>query len=171
MLFRRFTADLTPLLQYIVHQLYNGATTETVVLKELIMKLAGIEPLPNLSDSQVITMAGGPILRIEAIASTTRGARADPNDTVLKGPARLGKALTESGLARPLLIQIAQQRQAAAHQSQNTHLKALAGLFDGVNTIQEFYLKILVTKGDCTDPWHSDAVSGAFDFAGGKRYE
>jgi THO complex subunit 2 len=136
MLFRRFTADLSPLLQYIVHQLYNGATTEIVVLKELILKLAGIEPLPNLSDSQVIAMAGGPILRIEAIASSTRGARADPGDTVLKGPARLGKALIESGLARPLLIQIAQQRQSAAYQSQNTHLKALASLFDGVNLVK-----------------------------------
>ncbi|KAG6897219.1 hypothetical protein C0992_003417 [Termitomyces sp. T32_za158] len=84
MLFRRYSADLTPVLTYVMHQLYNGQTTELVVLKELIWKMAGIEPLPSLSDAQVTAMAGGPILRIESIASATRGARLDPGDAVLK---------------------------------------------------------------------------------------
>ncbi|KAH9938580.1 transcription factor/nuclear export subunit protein 2-domain-containing protein [Fomitopsis serialis] len=98
MLFRRYSADLTPLLKYIVHQLHNGQTTEIIVLRELIWKMAGIEPLPSLSDAQVVAMAG--------VASATRGARLDPGDAVLKGPQRLGKALLESNLALPLLIQV-----------------------------------------------------------------
>lgn len=139
MLFRRYSADLSPVLRYIVHQLYNGATTEIIVLRELIWKMAGIEPLPSLSEGQLTAMAGGPGLRIEAIASTTRGARLDPGDVALKGPQRLGKALLESGLALPLLIQVAQQREACVFKASSTHLKSLAGLYDAVSFFFNFY--------------------------------
>ena len=64
MLFRRYRVDLTPVLKYIVHQLYNGQATEIVVLRELIWKMAGIEPLPSLSELQMAAMAGGSSLRI-----------------------------------------------------------------------------------------------------------
>jgi THO complex subunit 2 len=133
MLFRRYSADLTPLLKYIVHQLHNGQTTEIIVLRELIWKMAGIEPLPSLSDSQIIAMAGGPVLRIEAIASAARGARLDPGDAVLKGPQRLGRGLLESSLALPLLIQVAQQRDSCVFKAPDAHLKTLASLYDTVS--------------------------------------
>jgi THO complex subunit 2 len=133
MLFRRYSADLTPLFKYIVHQLYAGQTTEIVVLREVIWKMAGIEPLPSLSEVQITAMAGGPTLRIEAVASTARGARLDPGDAVLKGPQRLGKALLESQLALPLLVQVAQQRQSAVHKIPDAHLKSLASLYDAVS--------------------------------------
>ena len=132
MLFRRYSADLTPVLKYIVHQLFNGQTTEIIVLRELIWKMAGIEPLPSLNESQIAAMAGGPALRIEAVASSTRGARLDPSDAVLKGPQRLGKCLLESSLALPLLIQVAQQRQSCVFKAPDAHLKSLAGLYDAV---------------------------------------
>lgn len=133
MLFRRFGADLSPLLNYVVHQLYNGQTTEIIVFRELIWKMAGIEPLPSLSDSQVAAMAGGPTLRIEAVASTTRGARLDPADVMIKSPHRLGKSLVDSSLALPLLVQVAQQRQACVFRAPDAHLKSLASLFDTVS--------------------------------------
>ncbi|KAI6047038.1 transcription factor/nuclear export subunit protein 2-domain-containing protein [Pisolithus marmoratus] len=110
MLFRRYSADYLHI----------------VVLKELIWKMAGIEPLPSLSDSQISAMAGGPALRIEAVASTTRGARLDPSDAVLKGPHRLGKTLIENNLALPLLIQVAQQRQSCVFRTPDAHLKSLS---------------------------------------------
>jgi len=135
MLFRRYSADLTPLLKYIVHQLYAGQPTEIVVLRELIWKMAGIEPLPSLSETQIAAMAGGPTLRIEAVASSARGARLDPGDAVLKGPQRLGKALLDSQLALPLLVQVTQQRQSAVHKIPDAHLKSLAGLYDAVSML------------------------------------
>lgn len=94
--------------------------------------MAGIEPLPSLSESQIAAMAGGPALRIEAIASATRGARLDPGDATLKGPQRLGKCLLETSLALPLLIQVAQQRQSCVFKAPDTYLKSLASLFDTV---------------------------------------
>ncbi|KAI0082601.1 hypothetical protein K474DRAFT_1655406 [Panus rudis PR-1116 ss-1] len=145
MLFRRYSADLTPLLTYIVHQLYNGQTTEIIVLRELIWKMVGIEPLPSLSESQIAAMSGGPALRIEAIASSTRGARLDPGDALLKGPYRLGKALLESSLALPLLIQVAQQRQSCVYQAATDHLKPLASLFDTTHGVLLQYLELLTS--------------------------
>ena len=103
-LFRRYSADLTPMIRYIVHQLQNGQTTELVVLREIIRNMTGITPLPSMTDSQIVAMAGGPYLRIEAISSATRGARLDPGDMTLKGPPRLGRALIDSQLAQPLLL-------------------------------------------------------------------
>jgi THO complex subunit 2 len=132
MLFRRYSADLTPVLKYVVHQLYSGQTSEITVLRELIWKMAGIEPLPTLSDAQVLAMAGGPTLRIQAIAQETRGAQADPSDINLRGPYRLGRALVDSSLALPLLVQVAQQRQACVFNVPDAPLKSLAGLFDAV---------------------------------------
>jgi THO complex subunit 2 len=143
MLFRRYSADLSPLLKYIVHQLYAGQPTEIVVLRELIWKMAGIEPLPTLSETQIAAMAGGPTLRIEAVASSARGARLDPGDAVLKGPQRLGKALLDSQLALPLLVQVAQQRQSAVHKIPDAHLKSLASLYDNVS----FYSRALYFAG------------------------
>lgn len=133
MLFRRYSSDIIPLLKYIVHQLHSGQTSEIIVLRELIWKMAGIEPLPSLSDSQIVAMAGGPALRIEAVASTTRGARLSHGDAVLRAPQRLGRALLESSLALPLLIQVAQQRQSCVFKTQNAHLKSLASLYDTVS--------------------------------------
>lgn len=133
MLFRRYNADLTPVLSYIVHQLHNGQTTEIIVLRELIWKMAGIEPLPSLSDAQIQAMAGGPVLRIEAVASATRGARLDAGEAVLRGPQRLAKGLLESDLALPLLIQVAQQRQSSIFKASDAHLKSLASLYDAVS--------------------------------------
>ncbi|KAG1756059.1 transcription factor/nuclear export subunit protein 2-domain-containing protein [Suillus lakei] len=145
MLFRRYSADLSPLLKYVVHQLYNGQTTEIVVLRELIWKMAGIEPLPSLSDAQIAAMAGGPALRIEAVASTTRGARLDPGDAVLKGPQRLGKTMLETNLALPLLIQVAQQRQSCVFKAPDAHLKSLASLFDTTHGVLLQYLDLLTS--------------------------
>ncbi|KAF5387899.1 hypothetical protein D9615_000104 [Tricholomella constricta] len=145
MLFRRYSADLTPVLTYVMHQLHNGQTTELVVLRELIWKMAGIEPLPSLSDAQVAAMAGGPVLRIESVASATRGARLDPGDAVLKGPQRLGRALLESSLALNLLIQVAQQRQACVFKAPDTHIKSLASLYDTTHGVLLQYLELLTS--------------------------
>jgi THO complex subunit 2 len=147
MLFRRYTTDLTPVLRYIVHQLHARQTSEITVLRELILKMAGIEPLPDLSDQQVTAMAGGPALRIEAVASKTRGARLEEGEAVLKAPQRLGKYLLDSNLALPLLIEVAQQRQSCVFSTNSAHLKSLSGLYDATHGVLCQYLELLTTPG------------------------
>ena len=170
MLFRRYSADLTPVIKYIVHQLYNGQTTEIIVLRELIWKMAGIEPLPNLSDAQISAMAGGPTLRIEAVASGTRGARLDPSDVTLRGPQRLGKTLLDSSLALPLLIQVAQQRQSCVFTAQDAHLKSLASLYDAVCPsifLQRKWRRELIDdlSHSFVDSWCFTSISRTSDFS------
>jgi THO complex subunit 2 len=127
--------------------------------------MAGIEPLPSLSETQVSAMAGGPVLRIEAVASVTRGARLEPGDALLKGPQRLGKCLLDSSLATPLLIQVAQQRQSCVFRAPDTHLKSLAGLYDAVSGIFTPYLKIYSNSSLSPDPWGITSISRSSDFA------
>ncbi len=142
MLFRRYSADLTPILSYIAHQLQNKMTTEIVVLRELMSIMAGIKPLHDLADRDISAMAGGPALRIEVLASETRGSKADPHDNNMRGPMRFGKALIDTQLARPILIQLAQQRQSAIFTNNTTHLKSLGSLYD---TVSAYYLLLLAT--------------------------
>ena len=130
---RRYSGDLPSVLQYIVHQLYNGQTSEIVVLEKLILKMAGIEPLPSLSDTQIAAMAGGPTLRTEAVASDLRGAAFNWETAAYRGTTRLGKALIETKLAFPLLVQVAQQRQACVFKAKDAHLKSIAFLFDAAS--------------------------------------
>ena len=74
---------------------------------ELIWKMAGIKPLQSLSETQIAAMAGGLNPQIKAVTSLTWGAWLDPGDAVLKGPQHLGKALLDSQLTLPLLVQVA----------------------------------------------------------------
>ena len=150
------------MLKYIVHQLYNGQTTEIIVLRELIWKMAGIEPLPSMSESQLAAMAGGPILRVEAIASAARGARLDPSEAGYKGPTRLGRFLVETNMALPLLIQVAQQRQACVYKAPNAHLKSLAGLYDAVS-VEHILSYIIILNHIFLDPWCFIAILGTID--------
>ena len=83
------------MLKYIVHQLYNGKTSEIVVLEKLILRMADIEPLPSLSNAQITAMAGGPTLRIEAVASDLREAGLDVSEVLTKGPQRLEKTFID----------------------------------------------------------------------------
>ncbi|OCB90862.1 hypothetical protein A7U60_g1886 [Sanghuangporus baumii] len=144
-LFRRYSTDSSSLLRYIVHQLYNGQTSEIVVLEKLIYRMAGIEPLPSLSDAQITAMAGGPTLRTEAVASELRGAGLDTSEALTKGPQRLGKTLIDTKLAFPLLVQVAQQRQACVFKARDAHLKSIAHLFDATHGVLNQYLDLLTT--------------------------
>ena len=81
--------------------------SEITVPQRFTRKMAGIEPLPSLSESQIAAIASGPTLRIEAVASKTRGARPYSGDAVMEGSHRLGKSCS---LALPPLIQVGSQR-------------------------------------------------------------
>ncbi|KAH8118538.1 transcription factor/nuclear export subunit protein 2-domain-containing protein [Phellopilus nigrolimitatus] len=144
-LFRRYSSDLSSVLKYIVHQLYNGQTSEIIVLEKLILKMAGIEPLPSLSDAQITAMAGGPTLRIEAVASDLRGAGLDASEAALKGTQRLGRTLIDTKMAFPILAQVAQQRQACVFKARDAHLKSIASLFDATHGVLFQYLDLLTT--------------------------
>ena len=106
--------------------------SEITVPQRFTRKMAGIKPLSSLSELQIVVMAGGPTLHIEAVVSKTHGAQLDLDDVVLEGSQRLGKDLLDSLLTLPLLIQVAQKWQSAVFQTQDAHLTLLVSLYEMV---------------------------------------
>ncbi|KAH8830615.1 transcription factor/nuclear export subunit protein 2-domain-containing protein [Flagelloscypha sp. PMI_526] len=167
MLLKRYPIDTTPLLSFLTHRLNESAVTEVVVLSDIIRHMAAIEPLPSLTDSQILAMSGGPVLRTEAVASSTRGARLT-SDSGGKVSERLRDGLIKNGLGRPLLIQVAQRREDCVFiQDGATSLKPLAGLFDTIHGILFQYIELLsntsvITLQDYIDHILPESLSDLF---------
>ena len=107
--------DLASLLQYLANALKDDQSVDLLVLKELIARMTGCEALEDMSDAQIEAMAGGETLRAEAVVGAKGSVTTRQR---LKGVARLRHALTRGPdpLAAPLLVLIAQRRQALAYE-------------------------------------------------------
>jgi THO complex subunit 2 len=121
-------------LQYLVNQLVLGNSKDLVVLRELIIRMTAIEPFADLSDAQVLSLAGGKLLRSEVFQMTEVGmaGRRLQLEAQNRARDRLSEALVGKGLAMPLLVNIALQRQACL--KTDAHLKSLGALFDQVRS-------------------------------------
>ena len=124
--------ELSALLQYLVNTLKDNQSLDLLVLKELITRMTGKESLEDMSDAQVEAMAGGETLRSEAINFNNDMA---PKARA-KGVARLKDALQKGTLGGdpltvPLLVLIAQTRQAIIFKTDSKHLKLVSQLYDG----------------------------------------
>lgn len=137
--------DCSPVLQYIANQLKENNIKDLVIIRELILKMAGIEPLQNLSDSQVAALTGGRMLRMEAMMIANAGIATKTRMGLRKSSSRLLDALKQSMMIMPLLILIAQQRQACIHlvPDSEAHLKYLGNLFDTCQEILFQYIEFM----------------------------
>lgn len=154
-LYRRYPdMEPAPLLQYIANQLHKNNSNDLVVIRELVLKMSGIEPLVNPADKQVAASAGGRLLRREAFIAND-GAQGTParSDYNRQGERLLASA-QESGMLVPLLILIAQCRDACIHiavpasasdEAPDAHIKFLAALFDSCNETLFQYAEFLTT--------------------------
>lgn len=131
---RRYSLiDPAPILQFTVHRLYNDSPPDAIILRELISKMCGIEPLQMLADNQVAAMGGGPILQIETVASETRGAL--QTKPLQRSADKLLATMDTAGLLLPTLILLAQQSQKCVYQADGSDaiLKGLSSMFDDVS--------------------------------------
>lgn len=142
--------DCSPVLQYIANQLKENNIKDLVIIRELILKMAGIEPLQNLSDSQVAALTGGRMLRMEAMMIANAGIATKTRLGLRKSSSRLLDALKQSMMIMPLLILIAQQRQACIHlvPDSEAHLKYLGNLFDTCQEILFQYIEFMHNQLD-----------------------
>ncbi len=136
--------ELTALCQYVANQLKDGETIDLLVLKELVAKMTMIETLEDLSDSQIESLAGGETLRLEALLSQLHRTNPKPVQKCIR---RLRGALFTGGrnqqLAVPLLVLIAQQKQASIFTAETRHLKLLGELVDRCNEVFIQYSALL----------------------------
>ena len=58
--------DLTGILQYVANQLKSKKSLDLLILKEMVLKMGGIEAAEEMTNEQIDAMAGGDLLRQEA---------------------------------------------------------------------------------------------------------
>ncbi|GAA5893597.1 hypothetical protein JCM8208_000838 [Rhodotorula glutinis] len=154
-LYRRWVQmqpSLWLVLQYLVNSLVSGESKDLVVLRELIARMTAIEPFADLSDVQVLSLAGGPHLRSEVYQQTDLGKASQRavQDALVKARSRLRSALLDKGLAVPLLVNIALQRQACLR-TPGAHLKSLGALFDQTHAVLFQFTELLAALTSPTE--------------------
>lgn len=139
--FKRYSVmDPTPVIQYVHDQLYNGNSTDLVILKELISSMGGVVSDADFTDAQMRAMTGGEILRKETLKNL-----GDKREESSRSAARLMKALVGTRLAGQLLINVAQHRQSAIYQvpDSEAHIKFLATMVDETHQVLMQFLDLL----------------------------
>ena len=148
--------DLGIILQYLVCTLRDDQSLDLLVLKEIILRATGSEALEDLSDAQIDAMAGGPILRAEAVSAG--GPLFVPARARARGIARLKDALRWGApggepLTVPLLVLTARRKRAIAFDgggliregADAAHLKLVSSLHDGCQEAFALFCQFLET--------------------------
>ncbi|KAG9230697.1 transcription factor/nuclear export subunit protein 2-domain-containing protein [Amylocarpus encephaloides] len=147
--FKRYSImNLSPIIQYINNSLYQGNSTDLVILKELISQMAGVVPNTDFTDAQLSAMTGGEALQRHTLINLQ-----DKRYESTKTAKRLIKSLTETKLAGQLLLAIAQYRQSAIYAvaDSDAHIKLLATMIDNAQAIFFQYLDLLRSNLDVKD--------------------
>ena len=139
--FKRYSMmNPTPILQYVTEQLRQNNSTDLIVLEEMTSSMAGIVTDTNFNDTQITSMAGGPVLQGQTMLQLLD--RRHESRTTAR---RLMKSLTDPPLAGQLLTSIAQERQTCVFKiaEEDAPLKLLGNLFDENHRILTQYLDLL----------------------------
>ena len=119
-----YSIDLTGILQYVANQLKSKKSLDLLILKEMVLKMGGIEAAEEMTNEQIDAMAGGDLLRQEA------GSFSQIKNT-RKSSQRLKDYLIDNNLAVPLCLLMAQQRNCVVYkETEDSHLKLVGKLFD-----------------------------------------
>jgi len=133
------TIELQGLLEYIANTLKSGQSLQLLLMRDLIVKMAGIELLEDVSRDQLEAQAGGETLKLSVtdvlgIAKNTR-----------RSSTRLKDALVKNRLVVPLFLLIAQQRGSVVFANDTPHLKVLSELYDRCHETLEQYAAFLAS--------------------------
>ncbi|XP_064404641.1 THO complex subunit 2-like isoform X2 [Halichondria panicea] len=132
-IFKKYSIELTGLLQYVANQLKAGKSVDLLVLKEVIVKMAGIDVTETVTSQQLEALSGGELLKAE-------GAYYGQVRNTKKSCQRLREALVDAKLSHPLLLLMAQQRDCIVHvDGESRHLKLVGMLYDNcLDTLVQF---------------------------------
>ena len=65
-IFKKYNIELTGILQYVANQLKSKRSLDLLILKEVVLKMSGIEAAEDMTDEHIDAMARGELLRQEA---------------------------------------------------------------------------------------------------------
>ncbi|XP_064481885.1 THO complex subunit 2-like isoform X2 [Ornithodoros turicata] len=122
--FKKYSIELTGLLQLVANQLKAEKSLDLLVLKEIVQKMTGIESTEETTQEQLEAMCGGELLKAE-------GGYFHQLRNTKKSSQRLKEALLEQDLALPLCLLMAQQKNCILYREQEaSHLKLVGKLYD-----------------------------------------
>jgi THO complex subunit 2 len=123
-IYKKYTIELSGLLQYVGNQLKAHKSLDLLILKEVVQKMTGIEAAEEMTVEQLSAMSGGEMLRGEAgYFSQVRNTK--------KSSQRLKEALASNDLAVALCLLIAQQKNCVIYrETSDSHLKLVGKLYD-----------------------------------------
>ena len=123
-IYKKYTIELSGLLQYICNQLKAHKSLDLLILKEIVQKMVGIEAAEEMTSEQLSAMCGGELLKGEAgYFSQVRNTK--------KSSQRLKDALASNDLAVALCLLIAQQKHCVIYrETSRSHLKLVGKLYD-----------------------------------------
>ncbi|TDZ32033.1 THO complex subunit 2 [Colletotrichum spinosum] len=142
--FKRYSVlDSTPILQYVNDQLFQGNSTDLIILKELVASMGGVVQVLDFTDEQILALSGGELLRRQTLLSLQ-----DRRFESARSAKRFVQSLIDSKLAGRLLINIAQYRQAAIYKlpDDEAHIKYIGSVIDDSHQILVQYLDLLRTN-------------------------
>ncbi|KAF9873234.1 THO complex subunit 2 [Colletotrichum karsti] len=142
--FKRYSIlDPTPILQYVNNQLFQGNSTDLIILKELVTSMGGVVQVFDFTDEQILAMSGGEVLRRQTLLGLQ-----DKRFESGRSAKRLMQSLTESKLAGRILINVAQYRQSAIYKlpDDEAHIKYIGSVIDDSHQILVQYLDLLRTN-------------------------
>lgn len=123
-IYKKYTIELSGLLQYVANQLKAHKSLDLLILKEVVQKMTGIESTEEMTGEQLNAMSGGELLRQEAgYFSQVRNTK--------KSSQRLKDALASNDLAVTLCLLMAQQKHCVIYrETAHNHLKLVGKLYD-----------------------------------------
>ncbi|KZT54519.1 hypothetical protein CALCODRAFT_485477 [Calocera cornea HHB12733] len=140
------TFEFKALFKVLANNLKSNQLHNLVVLEEFIVKMSGIEAYSNLSDAQVLAMAGGKNLRIEGVSTSVFGVLATKPQAFQKSSQRFIDMLQSADYALPLLVLLAQARQLCCFVAADKDApKKLADLFDNCQRVLFQFIFFLST--------------------------
>ncbi len=142
------SVEVTALAQYIANQLKGCESLDILVLWELIATMTGVAPVFEVSDGQLDALSGSETLINQIIVAQLGEQSKSGNERAAeRGRQRLLRALCigseNEQLVIPLLILLAQQRKLITLQSQVSHLKLVAELYDRCQEVTVQYAEFL----------------------------
>ncbi|XP_072398608.1 THO complex subunit 2 [Diabrotica undecimpunctata] len=123
--YKKYTIELSGLLQFVANQLKAQKSLDLLILKEVVQKMAGVDTAEDLTMDQLNALAGGELLKSEAgYFSQIRNTK--------KSSLRLKEAMAEHDLAVALCLLMAQQNYCVVYKEtqKNSHLKLVGKLSD-----------------------------------------
>ncbi|KAK5167346.1 THO2 plays a role in transcriptional elongation [Saxophila tyrrhenica] len=140
-LFLRYTfVNPSPILQYLVHQLSKGDSTDLEMFEQVLTEMGGIRSDIEYNDTQVFFMAGGENLQSQVLATL-----GDKRSERKPSAQRLIKALAGPGLIGQTLVAIAQEKQMYPYRESSAFmpLKVLGNNLDKIQSVFAQYLEVL----------------------------